>query len=279
MHDTADGLGTFTVRSSDGAHVAYHSTGRGPAVLLLPGALSVAAQYHPFAEALARHFTVHTLERRGRGQSSPQGADHSMATEVADVLALQRKTGASLLVGHSFGGLIALEAALASRAITHVAVYEPGVSIGGSIPLGWIPRYEQYLAQGKRLDAFTEFARGSGPDRARRTPHWLMKRMIPRVVPPAELQIMLDLLTENLREHREVARFDGQHGRYRDVTARVLLMRGGRSGVRWPNTTLSGLAAVLPAAETRVFDALDHFGLYRAGAAEVAQAVDRHFRT
>jgi hypothetical protein len=35
--------------------------------------------------------------------SSPQGADYSINKEREDVLALQQQTGATLLVGHSFG--------------------------------------------------------------------------------------------------------------------------------------------------------------------------------
>src|SRR5258706_14192994 len=107
--------------------------GSGPWVLVIPGALSMAAGYAAFARALAEHFTVHTIERRGRGRSSPQGDDYSIAKEREDVLALQKETGASFLVGHSFGGLVALEVARNNPSLTKLAVYEPGVSIGGSI--------------------------------------------------------------------------------------------------------------------------------------------------
>src|SRR5690348_15392612 len=93
-----------TVRSQDGATISYLTMGKGPAVLVIPGALSVAATYTAFARALADQFTVHIGERRGRGQSSPQGADYSIHKECEDVLALQHETGASLIVGHSYGG-------------------------------------------------------------------------------------------------------------------------------------------------------------------------------
>jgi hypothetical protein len=35
----------------------------------------MAADYAAFARALAERFTVHTIERRGRGESGPQGDD------------------------------------------------------------------------------------------------------------------------------------------------------------------------------------------------------------
>jgi hypothetical protein len=96
---------THSVRSKDGTTISYLSIGGGPSVLVLPGVLSMAADYAAFARALAEHFTVHTIERRGRGES-----------------------------GHSYGGLVALEVARNNTAFTKIAVYEPGVSIDGSMP-------------------------------------------------------------------------------------------------------------------------------------------------
>jgi pimeloyl-ACP methyl ester carboxylesterase len=95
---------THTVFSQDGAKMSYLTMGSGPSVLVIPGALFLAANYAAFASALAEHFTVHIIERRGRGLSSPQGEDYSIRKECEDVLAVQAKTSASLLVGHSFGG-------------------------------------------------------------------------------------------------------------------------------------------------------------------------------
>jgi pimeloyl-ACP methyl ester carboxylesterase len=74
------------------------------------------------AFALADRFTVHTIERRGRGESGPQGEGYSIERECEDVAALRAITGAT----HSFGGLIALEAARGDMAFRKVAVYEPG---------------------------------------------------------------------------------------------------------------------------------------------------------
>ena len=68
---------------------------------LIPGVLSMASDYARFARALAGHgFTVHTMERRGRGGSGPQGNGYSIVKECEDVLALRAETGASFLVGH-----------------------------------------------------------------------------------------------------------------------------------------------------------------------------------
>jgi pimeloyl-ACP methyl ester carboxylesterase len=200
---------TPMVLSRDGARISYLSRkGAGPSVLIIPGALSMAVDYTVFASHLARNFTFHIIERRGRGLSGPQWDDYSIAKECDDVLAVQEATGASLLIGHSFGGLVALETARRNAALNKIAVYEPGVSVNGSIHMDWMAAYEQKLAEKKPFDAFVEFSRGTGPDRARRTPRWLMKLLIPLFLSSRERQRMLALLPQNLREHREIARLD-----------------------------------------------------------------------
>jgi len=141
------------LHSKDGTRIGYLSVGTGPAVIVIPGVLSMAEDYDAFARALSEHFTVHTIERRGRGDSGSQGDDYSIAKECEDVLALQAKTGASFLVGHSYGGLVALEVARNNQAFSRIAVYEPGVSIEGSMPTAWMPGYEQKLARRKYVAA------------------------------------------------------------------------------------------------------------------------------
>jgi pimeloyl-ACP methyl ester carboxylesterase len=274
---SAAGETTRAVVSQGGATISYLTLGSGPAVLVVPGALSIAADYVPFARALARQYTVHVIERRGRGLSSPQGAGYGIHTECEDVRAVQRETDASLLVGHSFGGLVALEVARDTPAFTKVAVYEPGVSINGSIPMGWMPGYQQKLAEHKRLDAFIEFSLSVGPERARRTPPWLMKLLLPLFLRTHERQQMLRLLPENLREHQEVARLDRTYENYRTITAKVLLMYGGKSDSAWVNLAMERLAAVLPHSETRAFPKLDHFGIDKKAPGEVARAVSSFF--
>jgi len=268
---------TQMLTSSDGATVSYLTIGNGPAVIVIHGALSRASSYLEFARALAEHFTVHLIERRGRGQSSPQGDDYSIVKECEDVQALQAHTGASLLVGHSFGGLVALETARNNRSFSKVAVYEPGVSINGAISLDWAPAYSKMLAEKKYLDAFVEFSKGTGPDSTRNVPRELMKQMIPSMLSPEELEMMFSLLSENLREHQEVARLDNSYENYREIPAEVLLMYGGKTNSAWVDLSMERLAAVLPHSTTRMFPELDHFGIDKRAPQEVAQAVSSFF--
>ena len=60
---------THAVLSQDGAKISYLTMGSGPSVLVIPGALSMAADYAAFASALAEHFTVsHHRTSRARSE-------------------------------------------------------------------------------------------------------------------------------------------------------------------------------------------------------------------
>jgi pimeloyl-ACP methyl ester carboxylesterase len=267
-----------TVQSRDGTTISYRTVGHGPAVIVIPGAMSTADDYAAFADALGEHFTVHTIERRGRGRSGPQGDHYSIGKECADVAALRDETGARYLVGHSYGGLVALEAARNNPALTKLAVYEPGVSVDGRISMAWVPRYRQRLAEGKYLDAFAEFAIATGPQRARKTPRWMMRLILLLMLRAERRQQLYRLLPANLLEHQQVARLDNTYHHYREVSAPTLLMFGGKSGHTGVAPVIDRLAQVLPASESRAFPKLDHFGPDQKGPREVAEAVKQYFR-
>lgn len=266
------------MRSRDGTRIGYLSVGTGPAVLVIPGVLSMAADYAAFARALSGHFTVHTIERRGRGVSGPQGDDYGIVTECEDVLALQAETGAALLVGHSYGGLVALEVARHNKAFSKIAVYEPAVSINGSMPTAWMPGYATKLAEQRNLDALVEFTLADAPRRIQKTPRWVMKLILLGLVSCSrQYRQMLDLLGQNLREWREIARLDSSCAHYREVEAGVLLMYGGRSDSHAVTLAMARLAAILPHSVTKEFPNLDHFGIEKTAPREVAKTVSDFF--
>ena len=266
------------VNSKDDTIISFLSVGKGSGVIVLPGVLSLARDYAVFASALADNFAVHTLERRGRGRSGPQGDDYGIQKEIDDVLTLQRETAASFLVGHSYGGLVALEAARNNDAFTKIAVYEPGVSIDGSMPVYWMQGYEKKLAENRNLDALVEFTLADAPARLAKMPAWLMKLMLRLffVRYPGSKQ-MLGLLQQNLSEWREIARLDGHYMDYREISATVLLLYGGRSDSGAVDLVIERLPAVIPHCETRVFPKLDHFGIERTAPREVAKVIGDFF--
>jgi pimeloyl-ACP methyl ester carboxylesterase len=267
-----------TVISKDGTTISYLSVGKGSGVIVLPGVLSKASDYAAFASALADNFSVYTLERRGRGRSGPQGNGYGIQKEIDDVLAVQRDTGANLLVGHSYGGLIALEVARNNKTFTKIAVYEPGVSIDGSMPVYWMPSYEKKLLENRNLDALVEFTLADAPARLAKLPAWLMKLMLRLFFLryPNSRQ-MLGLLQQNLSEWREIARLDSHYFDYREVSAAVLFLYGGRSDSRAVDLVIERLPTVIHHCETKVFPKLDHFGIERTAPQEVAKAIGDFF--
>lgn len=269
---------SHTVISADGTTISFLSVGKGSGVIVLPGVLSMARDYADFASALSEVFSVHTLERRGRGDSGSQGDDYSIQKEIDDVLVLQKETGASFLVGHSYGGLIALEAARNNASFTKIALYEPGVSIDSSMPVYWMPGYEKKLAEKRNLDALVEFTLADAPARLSKLPAWVMKFMLRLFfIRYPDSKQMLGLLQQNLREWQEIAKLDSHYIDYREVSAAVLLLYGGHSDSKAVDIVVERLPTVIPYCETKVFPDLDHFGIERTAPKEVAYAIQKFF--
>lgn len=116
------------------------SFGEGPAIVVVGGALRWAEDYTKLGQALAAlGWHACLLERRGRsGGSSPRRPGDGIEEEVADLADACNEVGAVAVLGHSFGGLVCLEAVARGRVNAPVVVYEPGVSVGGSLPATWV---------------------------------------------------------------------------------------------------------------------------------------------
>jgi pimeloyl-ACP methyl ester carboxylesterase len=119
-----------TVTSKDGTTIAYDREGRGPAVILVNGALGDRKLDRRFklmsgiSKRLSPHFTVINYDRRGRGGST-QAGPFAVEREVEDIAALiQAEGGRAALFGFSSGGALALRAAGAGIGVAKVAVYE-----------------------------------------------------------------------------------------------------------------------------------------------------------
>jgi pimeloyl-ACP methyl ester carboxylesterase len=118
-----------TIVSSDGTTIGSFKRGLGPPLVLLHGTGADESRWARVLPALAEHFTVHAVDRRGRGASGDTAA-YALEREVEDVLAvLDSIDSAATLLGHSFGGLCALEAATRSPRLTRLVLYEPMVGI------------------------------------------------------------------------------------------------------------------------------------------------------
>jgi pimeloyl-ACP methyl ester carboxylesterase len=262
-----------TVLSADGTPIGYRTMGDGPGLIVLGGALRTSEDYLPLASALARSFTVHLVERRGRGDSGPQGPEYALGKETEDLLAVQAETGARSVFGHSYGGLVVLETARSSQLFDRIAVYEPGVPCT-PVPTGWMDPYRERLAAGDPHGAFVHFIRGSGgaPAFVSRMPYWYLRLALRVAFRGPSWQRMVPLLDANLVEHGQLAAQYGRLAEFAAVTAPVLLLCGSRTASA-SRAEFDALRDTLPDAALETLGGLNHFGPEGKTASVVAERV------
>lgn len=164
------------VPTHDGGRLALYSYGTEDApgdrrVVVIGGAFLTALIYRPFSVALAKGlgdgWAVDVYDRRGRGNSTEQPSDYSMATEIADVRTVMDATGARNLLGHSLGGAVALNAVQEFAGTPHepdkLAVYDAAVNIDGSIDTSWLGGFEDAVNAGKVGHAMARMKKGMQP--------------------------------------------------------------------------------------------------------------------
>ena len=138
------------ITSADGTTLAVDRTGSGPALVLVGGAFNDRSTVAGAADALAGSYTAWTYDRRGRGDSGPlgpwPGGDAAVEAEIGDLAAVVAAAGGdAVLVGHSSGAQLVLEAAARGLPARRVVAYE--CSTAGTAPSGcgpgrrpWPPR-------------------------------------------------------------------------------------------------------------------------------------------
>jgi pimeloyl-ACP methyl ester carboxylesterase len=246
------------ITSADGTAIGCATTGTGPGLLVIPGPLEAAADYEKFADALADTFTVHVVDRRGRGESGPLRAGHGLSTEVEDVSAVARATGAQLVLGVSSGAVIALQAALRLPSITHVAAYEPPIDLL-KYKAGVIARFEREVAAGQHVEAIITLFKGLefGPRLLRMVPRRALAAAI-RKAPQDEADEMIELLPGLRLDFKVVEEGSANLARFSALRGEVLLI-GGTKSPRYLTHGLYALADLLPDAEKILVEEADHF--------------------
>ncbi|MGI5378378.1 alpha/beta fold hydrolase [Streptomyces sp. CA-251387] len=166
--------------SRDGTSIAYESTGQGPAVILVSGAMSTGGTVAPLAVPLSERFRVVVYDRRGRGESGDT-KPYAVEREVEDLAALIEAVGGeAALCGVSSGGALVLEAAASGLPVRQVAVYEVPFAVyegGAKERAEYTARLTEALEQGRRGDAVELFLRLTGMAEemiqgARHSPMW-----------------------------------------------------------------------------------------------------------
>ncbi len=174
------------VQSADGTTIAFDQLGKGPAVILVGGALEQRAmdsETAQLAPLLAQHFTVFHYDRRGRGESTDT-LPYAVGREIEDIEALINEAGGQAAVfGISSGAALAMEAAIKlGDKVKKLAMYEAPYNDDEAARRAWKEYRKQLaevLAQGRRGDAMALFMMLTGMpadhlDRVRQHPMWPM---------------------------------------------------------------------------------------------------------
>jgi pimeloyl-ACP methyl ester carboxylesterase len=141
------------VVSRDGTPIGYFSSGEGPPLVLVHGLLGDHSRWQALRPYLEPHFTIHAMDRRGRGASG-DAAEYAFEREFEDVAAVVNavagESGAAVnIFGSSGGALFSLGAALQTDKIHRMALFEPPLRyVTQLLPGALLERLDALLAQG-----------------------------------------------------------------------------------------------------------------------------------
>jgi pimeloyl-ACP methyl ester carboxylesterase len=159
-----------------GCRLAYRIDGTGPPLVMIQGVGAHGTAYNPQVEILKASYTCLTFDNRGIGASQPVGRKLTVHQMAADALALMDHLGwkSAHLVGHSLGGLIALELALTDksrvRSLTLLNTFPNGVGATRmSLQLLWISLRIKFGTRRIRRNAFMELVLAPGRDKKEAT--------------------------------------------------------------------------------------------------------------
>jgi pimeloyl-ACP methyl ester carboxylesterase len=208
-----------TVVSPDGTRIAFRTSGDGPPLVLVHGTTADHARWAPVLPAFERHFTVLAVDRRGRGGSG-DAEPYAVEREFEDVASVVDGAGGpACLLGHSYGAMCALEAALLTENVERLVLYEPPLGMVGAPP-EIVRRLEELLAAGERdelVGLFMAEVAGAPPEQVelmRSLPAWQARLAVAHTIP---------------RELRSEGAYAFDATRFSELHVPTLLLRGDQS--------------------------------------------------
>jgi pimeloyl-ACP methyl ester carboxylesterase len=241
------------ITSRDGTPIAARRSGDGPPVVLVHGTSNEHSRWAPVLPAFEQHHTVYAIDRRGRGASG-DSEDFAIEREFEDVAAVVDSLGEPvILLGHSYGGLCALEAAVLSRNVRALVLYEPSFGAAGTAiySLEVIERLEALLQAGDRDGVVATTAldvAGVSPEIVafmRSRPGYHVRVAAAHTIP---------------RELRAVRAYRFDPRRFRDLAIPTLLLTGSESSPDF-RTAVEALDEALPQSRVVVMPGQGHVAM------------------
>jgi pimeloyl-ACP methyl ester carboxylesterase len=242
----------------DGRELEYEVRGAGEPVMLVHGS-HIADAFAPLlAEpALTDRYRLLLYHRRGFAGSTHVEGPLSIAQQAADCRALMQHLGVprAHVVGHSYGGVIALQLALdAPDAVQSLALLEPALFMVPSAPQfmdAMRPVLQMYEAGNKTgaVDLFLQAV--VGPE---------YRGVLDRVLPGAFAQAVADADTFFRVEFPALEQWSFTQAEARRITQPVLAVLGADSHALWPGWVEGHhlVQAWLPQAEAFVLQGATH---------------------
>lgn len=243
------------VTSRDGTRIAYDKVGKGPAVIVVNGALAERSSNAELAQLLAPHLTVVSYDRRGRGDSG-DNQPYAVQREIEDIEALIDSAGGSAYVyGKSSGASLALQAtSVLGDKVKKLALYEAPYSEAAGAAREWREfraQLDGLLAADRRADAVTLFMKFVG------APDEVLAKMKASPAWPGMVALAPTLAYDNavLGDDRAVP-----VGIAAKVKAMTLVMDGSASVGPMPfmRATADKLGQVIPRAQRQVVEGQAH---------------------
>ena len=237
------------VRSKDGTNIALECTGTGPSLILVHGGIGDRTRWTPMFSLLSSSFTVCAMDRRGRGGSTDaDSGGYSLTKEAEDVAAVaESREGDVFVLGHSYGGVCALEAAFLTRRISKLILYEPPVRDRTDPAV--IERIERLIQTDEREEAMSAFLGD------------IVK------VPPSELAAMrsrpawpqlVATIDYQPRQMRALAAYRLDPARMSSLRVPTLLLLGGETRSAEMKEGIHDLKGALPHASVVVLEGQRH---------------------
>jgi pimeloyl-ACP methyl ester carboxylesterase len=207
------------VRSKDGTPLAIYDQGAGPSLLLVHGGSGDHTRWGPVLPALSADFHVCAMDRRGHGLSGAGYGEYSLEKEFADVEIVADAVDRPVsVIGHSFGAICAAEAALLTRSIGQLVLYEPPFPVNGPVASPeTVAELDDLLREGRNDEALEVFLRNivKLPDSriaaARAEPDWAARASTMKI---------------QIREIRGLNAYRFEPGRFANLRIPVLLVMG-----------------------------------------------------
>jgi len=245
--DAATETSVAQIPSRDGTLIAVECTGAGPNLVIVHGGSGDRSRWKPLFPFFASHFTVCAMDRRGHGASG-DSVDYSLQKGAEDVAAVvDSRPGGAFVLGHSIGGVCALEAAFLTDKISKLILYEPPLQDRnhGAVTT----KMENLIRAGESEQAFVTF----------------LQEIV--MVSPKEIEEMkarsswserVAGVGKQIREIRALDQYRFDANRMRGLKVPTLLLTGSKTASPDLKRAISSLVDCLPNHSLIVFQGQEH---------------------